>query len=56
MSQDGKHLAFGDDRRQIHLVDVETGKALKIFSEADIEWSQIVFSHDGLQLGRGGKE
>ncbi len=53
-SRDGQHVAFADDRRQIHLVDVETGKTLKKFSEADIVWGQIVFSYDGSRLVAGG--
>ena len=55
MSRDGKHLAFADDTRQIHLVDVASGKTLRKFSEADVGWGQVVFSFDGKRLAAGGK-
>ncbi len=55
-SRDGKHLAFADDRQQLHIADVKSGVSLKTFDAAGIAWGQVVFSHDGTRLAAGGSK
>ena len=54
MSRAGRYLAFADDTENLHIVDVKSGETLKKFAEAQIGWSQAVFSHDGKRLAAGG--
>ncbi len=54
MSRDGRHLAFGDDAGDLHVVDLATSTTVKRLRHPGSSWGQVVFSHDGRKLAGGG--
>ena len=46
-SPDGRTLASGDDRGEIRLWDLETGRCLRVLNSSIIFLRQLVFSPDG---------
>jgi eukaryotic-like serine/threonine-protein kinase len=55
-SPDGKTLAVGDDRGQIHWWDIATGDLLETVSAHGTTVAALVFSPDGRTLASGGED
>lgn len=54
ISPNGQRIAYEDDSGRVRMIDVRSGKELRILALPATQYSQLVFSPDGRQLAGGG--
>ena len=54
-SPDGRTLAYEQDSGRIRIVDRQTGTDIRVLEESEMQFSQLMYSPNGMQLAGGGR-